>query len=604
MANLEIKDGAAVQKYVKSSGAGSIGDPFIPEHLDTNSAAIKTAVELIDNAIAGTEMQVDVITMPTVTISDGGGSITIDGTISVSALPAGTNNIGDVDVLTLPALAAGTNNIGDVDILTIAAGDNNIGNVDVVTLPALPAGTNNIGDVDVLTLPGTAAEATALPSLRVVVAADDGVDTHTLQTDASGNLKVNIQAGSSAGTEYTEGAIDTTITGTAILGEGPSDTLTPLKLDASSNLYVNVAAGGTSGVQYTEADIDATITGTAVMWEDASDTLRVASATKPLPTAIITALPAGTSNIGDVDILTIAAGDNNIGNVDIVTVPADPFGATADAAVTAGATGSISAKLRSISRDLVANVVLAAGANAIGKLAANTGVDIGDVDVLSVVPGTSATSLGKAEDAVHTSGDTGVMDLSVRKDTATALAGTDGDYQPLITDASGRLHVTVGNIAAGTAHIGAVGSSDTLIEVAPTMDTSAYASGDVLISETDIASAGRATGTTIILQSLLLVDKDDQKAAMTFYFFDRTVTFGTKNAAPTISDADAAFYMGHVDVLAGDWDDLGGVSVATLRGIGLEMKPNATSIFFTAITGGTPTHTASGLICKFGFLRS
>lgn len=36
-----------------------------------------------------------------------------------AALPAGTNNIGDVDVLTLPALPAGTNNIGDVDVLTL-----------------------------------------------------------------------------------------------------------------------------------------------------------------------------------------------------------------------------------------------------------------------------------------------------------------------------------------------------------------------------------------------------------------------------------------------------------------------------------------------------
>jgi hypothetical protein len=43
-------------------------------------------------------------------------------------------------------------------------------------------------------------------------------------------------------------------------------------------------------------------------------------------------------------------------------------GATADAAVTAGATGSISAKLRSISRDIVANIVLAAGTNLIGKV--------------------------------------------------------------------------------------------------------------------------------------------------------------------------------------------------------------------------------------------
>lgn len=57
-----------------------------------------------------------------------------------AALPAGTNNIGDVDVLTLPSIPAGTNNIGDVDVLT---------------LPSIPAGTNNIGDVDVLTLPAT-----------------------------------------------------------------------------------------------------------------------------------------------------------------------------------------------------------------------------------------------------------------------------------------------------------------------------------------------------------------------------------------------------------------------------------------------------------------
>lgn len=61
----------------------------------------------------------------------------ISGTVTINAIPAGTNNIGDVDVLSLPAIPAGTNNIGDVDILTIAAGDNNIGNVDIVTMPAV-----------------------------------------------------------------------------------------------------------------------------------------------------------------------------------------------------------------------------------------------------------------------------------------------------------------------------------------------------------------------------------------------------------------------------------------------------------------------------------
>lgn len=68
-------------------------------------------------------------------------------------VPAQFDVNGQLKIALGAALPAGNNNIGDVDIASIAAGDNNIGNVDVVTLPALPAGTNNIGDVDVLTLP-------------------------------------------------------------------------------------------------------------------------------------------------------------------------------------------------------------------------------------------------------------------------------------------------------------------------------------------------------------------------------------------------------------------------------------------------------------------
>lgn len=59
-----------------------------------------------------------------------------------------------------------------------------------------------------------------------------------------------------------------------------------------------------------------------------------------------------------------------------------------------------------------------------------------------LVPGTSATSLGKAEDATHASGDTGVMVLAVRHDAGGALAGTTGDYAPLQVDATGSLRVT------------------------------------------------------------------------------------------------------------------------------------------------------------------
>lgn len=123
-----------------------------------------------------------------------------------AALPAGTNNIGDVDVLSLPAatvagaasLPAGTNNIGDVDVLSLPAGTvaggaslpagtNNIGDVDVLTMPSLPAGTNNIGDVDVLTLPvATVAGATAKTADFDSGAGTDTVSMQGVAVAASG----------------------------------------------------------------------------------------------------------------------------------------------------------------------------------------------------------------------------------------------------------------------------------------------------------------------------------------------------------------------------------------------------------------------------------
>ena len=63
----------------------------------------------------------------------------------------------------------------------------------------------------------------------------------------------------------------------------------------------------------------------------------------------------------------------------------------------------------------------------------------GSVAVTSIVPGTGATNLGKAEDAVHTSGDVGVMALARRSDTAASSSTTDGDYSTLNTGSLGHL---------------------------------------------------------------------------------------------------------------------------------------------------------------------
>lgn len=127
------------------AGTANIGDVdvlTVPAPLSTTGGGTEAAALRVTLATDSTGV---------VSVDDNGASLTVDGTVTAN-LAAGTNNIGDVDVLTLPALPAGTNNIGDVDVLTIAAGDNNIGNVDVVSLPALVAGTANIGDVDIASI--------------------------------------------------------------------------------------------------------------------------------------------------------------------------------------------------------------------------------------------------------------------------------------------------------------------------------------------------------------------------------------------------------------------------------------------------------------------
>ena len=160
--------------------------------------------------------------------------------------------------------------------------------------------------------------------------------------------------------------------------------------------------------------------------EVAVDVSSIGTVTVTGTVSIGTALPAGTNNIGDVDIASaLPAGTNNIGDVDIAS------------ALPAG-TNSIG------------TVGLDAGTNAIGKLAANSGVDIGDVDVTSVIPGVGATNLGKAIQSAQGATDVGVAALVVRNDTLADLSGADGDYSPLQVNASGALYTTVASSALPT----------------------------------------------------------------------------------------------------------------------------------------------------------
>jgi len=232
------------------------------------------------------------------------------------------------------------------------------------------------------------------------------------------------------------------------------------------------------------------------------------------------------------------------------------------------------------------NRTLATDANGALKLAAGTN-NIGDVDVLTL-PG------AYAEDAAHASGDIGHQVLTVRSDTPTAKGGTDGDYQPALTDSEGLLWVRPAPKVQR-------------FSVTPTISTTIYASGDVLGGLQTISNAVRKSGGSGTILSILVLDKTQaQRAAMDLLIFDRSVTVAADNAAVAMSDADMANCLGVISIgpynTAFPGTPLN--SISTLINVGLPIVCNGADLYFVPVVRATPTYgTTSDLTFIFTILQ-
>lgn len=155
--------------------------------------------------------------------------------------------------------------------------------------------------------------------------------------------------------------------------------------------------------------------------------------------------------------------------------------------------------------------------------------------------------------------------------------------------------------------IGLVGTSDTVLEVSPPLDDSgAYTAGDLLFDSVALSGAARVDGGVAIVESITVIDKDDQKQPLALLFASAMTDFGTFNQAPNPDDTETATVLGHVSIAASDYVDLGGASVACVRGVGLMLKApgGSTSLALAGVTTGTPTHTTAGMTILVGLLRS
>lgn len=329
-----------------SGAATAANQSTLIGHVDTLETllnAVKTAVEIIDNVVAGSEAQVDVVTMPTVTVQATDLDIRnlSSATDSVTAvLDTGSVNIGDVDVVSVPADPFGVN--ADAAVAAGAAGsiqaklrrisadidaiktavetlDNTVGGselqVDVVA--ALPAGNNNIGDVDVASsvLPSGASTSANQTTLIGHV---DGVETllggglpSALATD---RLKVDgsgvTQPVSHAALTELAAAIDTEVQ-VDVVGALPAGNNNIGDVDIASSVLPTGAAsaanqstiiGHVDGIEGLLTTIDADTGGILTSVQ----TLDNAISGNEMQVDVVAALPAGNNNIGDVDVASVA----------------------------------------------------------------------------------------------------------------------------------------------------------------------------------------------------------------------------------------------------------------------------------------------------------
>lgn len=148
------------------------------------------------------------------------------------------------------------------------------------------------------------------------------------------------------------------------------------------------------------------------------------------------------------------------------------------------------------------------------------------------------------------------------------------------------------------------GLTGTVLDFTPVLDTSIYADGDVLFDTAALASAFDYAAGVRTLQSVQVLDEDDQGIKIDLIFLDSNVSLGTFNGAPNISDANARKIIGSCSILTTDYVDFGGARIGSKGNIGQLLKAAAasTTLYVAGITrGGTPTYTASGLKFKFGF---
>ena len=265
---------AATDEVTFSGDANAQVQLLRPVHV-TGTEGSKTVVEITsaDGVLVNLGTNNDVTVTGTVTANAGTGTMAVS-LASLPALAAGTNNIGDVDVLTVPAPLSTTGGGTEATALRVTVATDSTGVLSVDdnggALTVDNGGTFAV-QVDGAALTalqliddGVATVAAAVPAKGMAAAGTDGTNARLLKTDASGELQVDVLTLPAlvAGTAYvgkvslTDGTNDLAVD--TVHGDGESNTENHLDIAAKAMLFNGTTWDRVRGDTTNGVDVDIT----------------------------------------------------------------------------------------------------------------------------------------------------------------------------------------------------------------------------------------------------------------------------------------------------------------------------------------------------------
>lgn len=225
----------------------------------------------------------------------------------------------------------------------------------------------------------------------------------------------------------------------------------------------------------------------------------------------------------------------------------------------------------------------------------------------TIVVGTALTAagVGAVADASNTNPATSGSVISFLKGILSTLLGPSSNGLKVAQATAANLNATVVQATAASLNatvvqataaslnatvVGNIGGFTTVIKDATAVTAAAYSAGNAVGGKRTLSNAVRTPGTGI-LQSVTILDRANQKAAMTVFIFDQNPTAATiTDHAAFVFSTDDLNVIAQVNFSAGDYTTTNSKAVACISGLNIPLKAaSGTSLYAAVVTSGTPT---------------